>query len=156
MIGGGVCMKTTRHAKILEIINSKDIESQEELVQELKNVGIEVTQATVSRDIKKLKLIKIVDQNGKSKYSTGKHIGTLDPNKIPTIFSQTIVGVESMKNFVIIKTLSGSAKAAAEAVDSLSFNGIIGSVAGNNTLFVVTTDEKTSMNLAKKIKNMIS
>lgn len=149
-------MKTERHTKILEIINSKDIETQEELVEELKSAGIEVTQATVSRDIKKLKITKVVGQNGKSKYSVVRHTGKLFPDKIVAIFSQTIIDVQTMKNFVVIKTLSGSAKAAAEAADSLAFSGVIGTVAGNNTLFVITTDEKAALSLAKKIKNMIS
>ncbi|OBR95040.1 MULTISPECIES: arginine repressor [Clostridium] len=149
-------MKTARHTKILEIINSKDIETQEELVEELKSAGIEVTQATVSRDIKKLKITKVVGQNGKSKYSVVRHTGKLFPDKIVAIFSQTVIDVQTMKNFVVIKTLSGSAKAAAEAADSLAFDGVIGTVAGNNTLFVITTDEKTALNLTEKIRKMIS
>jgi len=149
-------MRIARHTKILEIINSKDIETQEELVEELKNVGIKVTQATVSRDIKKLKITKVVGENGKWKYSIVKHTGKLFPDKIAAIFSKTIIDVETMKNFVIIKTLSDSAKAAAEAADSLHFNGAIGTVAGNNTLFVITTDEETAMSLTEKIKRMIS
>ena len=95
-------MRIARHTKILEIINSKDIETQEELVEELKNVGIKVTQATVSRDIKKLKITKVVGENGKWKYSIVKHTGKLFPDKIAAIFSKTIIDVETMKNFVII------------------------------------------------------
>lgn len=110
----------------------------------------------MSRDIKKLKITKVVGQNGKSKYSVVRHTGKLFPDKIVAIFSQTIIDVQTMKNFVVIKTLSGSAKAAAEAADSLAFSGVIGTVAGNNTLFVITTDEKAALSLAKKIKNMIS
>ncbi|MEY7998841.1 arginine repressor [Clostridium sp. Mt-5] len=148
-------MKITRHAKILDIIRLKDIETQEELVEELRACGIDVTQATVSRDIKELKLIKVLSKDGRYKYSSINYMGKFLPDKIVNILSQTITTVENVKNLIIIKTISGSAKAAAEAADSSIFHGILGTVAGNNTVFMIAIDEETAMNVTGKIKKMI-
>lgn len=149
-------MKVTRHSKILEIINSKDIETQEELAEELRVSGMNVTQATVSRDIKELKLIKVLSDNGKYKYATIIHTESFLSNKLMNIFSQTVIGVENVNNFVVIKTISGSASAAAEAIDSLNFDGIAGTIAGDNTIFVMTRDNDKAQNITQKMKKMIS
>jgi transcriptional regulator of arginine metabolism len=149
-------MKVTRHSKILEIINSKDIETQEELAEELRVSGMNVTQATVSRDIKELKLIKVLSDSGKYKYATIIHTESFLSNKLMNIFSQTVIGVENVNNFVVIKTISGSASAAAEAIDSLNFDGIAGTIAGDNTIFVMTRDNDKAQNITQKMKKMIS
>ncbi|MBC2580336.1 arginine repressor [Clostridium sp. DJ247] len=149
-------MKVTRHAKILEIINSKDIETQEELAEELRKGGMNVTQATVSRDIKELKLIKVLADSGKYKYATIMHTESFLSNKLVNIFSQTVIGVENVNNFVVIKTISGSASAAAEAIDSLNFDGIAGTIAGDNTIFVLTRDDDKAQTITQKMKKMIS
>ena len=148
-------MKVTRHAKILEIINSKDIETQEELADELKKSGMNITQATVSRDIKELKLIKVLSESGKYKYATIMHTENFLSNKLVNIFTQTVVSVENVDNFVIIKTISGSASAAAEAIDSLNFDGIAGSLAGDNTIFVLARDTEKAQIITQKMKKMI-
>lgn len=149
-------MKVTRHAKILEIINSNDIETQEELADKLRKSGMNVTQATVSRDIKELKLIKVLADSGKYKYATIMHTENLLSNKLVNIFSQTVVSVENVDNFVIIKTISGSASAAAEAIDSLNFEGIAGTIAGDNTIFVLARDVEKAQTITQKMKRMIS
>jgi transcriptional regulator of arginine metabolism len=149
-------MKVTRHAKILEIINSRDVETQEELAEELRKGGMNVTQATVSRDIKELKLIKVLSDNGNYKYATIIHTENFLSNKLVNIFSQTVIGVENVNNFVIIKTLSGSASAAAEAIDSLNFEGIAGTIAGDNTIFVMTRDPEKAQTVTQKMKKMIA
>ncbi|AZV56118.1 arginine repressor [Clostridium sp. AWRP] len=149
-------MKVTRHAKILEIINSDDIETQEELADRLKKSGMNVTQATVSRDIKELKLIKVLSDSGKYKYATISHTKNFLSNKLVNIFSQTVTSVENIENFIIVKTISGSASAAAEAIDSLSFVGIAGSIAGDNTIFVMTRDGESAHIITQKMKKMIS
>lgn len=149
-------MKVTRHAKILEIINSKDIETQEELADELKKSGMNVTQATVSRDIKELKLIKVLSESGKYKYATIIHTENFLSNKLVNIFSQTVIGVETVDKFVVLKTISGSASAAAEAIDSLNFEGIAGTLAGDNTIFVLTRDNEKDQAITQKMKKMIS
>jgi len=149
-------MKVTRHAKILEIINSKDIETQEELADELRKSGMNITQATVSRDIKELKLIKVLSESGKYKYATIIHTENFLSNKLVNIFSQTVIGVENVDKFVIIKTISGSASAAAEAIDSLNFDGIAGTIAGDNTIFVLARDNEKAQTITRKMKKMIS
>lgn len=149
-------MKVTRHTKILEIINSKNIETQEDLAEELRKGGMNVTQATVSRDIKELKLIKVLAENGRYKYATINHSERFLPNKLAVIFSQTVIGVENVDNFVVIKTISGSGSAAAEAIDSLNFTGVAGSIAGDNTIFVLARDKENARYIAQKMKKMIS
>ncbi|MTK11142.1 MAG: arginine repressor [Clostridiaceae bacterium] len=149
-------MKVTRHAKILEIINSRDIETQEELAEELRKGGMNVTQATVSRDIKELKLIKVLSDSGKYKYATIMHTENFLSNKLVNIFSQTVIGVENVNNFVVIKTISGSASAAAEAIDSLNFEGIAGTLAGDNTIFVMARDAEKAQTISQKMKKMIA
>ncbi|WP_368487822.1 arginine repressor [Clostridium sp. BJN0013] len=149
-------MKVTRHAKILEIINSNNIETQEELAEKLKSSGMNVTQATVSRDIKELKLIKVLSDNGKYKYATISHTESFLSNKLVNIFSQTVISVENIDNFVVIKTISGSASAAAEAIDSLGFIGIAGTIAGDNTIFVMARDKEKAHSITQKMKKMIS
>jgi len=148
-------MKVTRHSKILEIINSKDIETQEELAEELRKSGMDVTQATVSRDIKELKLIKVLSDKGRYKYATITHTENFLSNKLVNIFTQTVISVENVDNFVIIKTISGSASAAAEAIDSLNFEGIAGSIAGDNTIFVLARDAEKAQIITQKMKKMI-
>lgn len=149
-------MKVTRHAKILEIINSKDVETQEELADELKKSGMNITQATVSRDIKELKLIKVLSESGKYKYATIMHTENFLSNKLVNIFAQTVIGVENVDKFVILKTISGSASAAAEAIDSLNFDGIAGTIAGDNTIFVLARDNEKAQIITRKMKKMIS
>ncbi|NMM61366.1 arginine repressor [Clostridium sp. P21] len=148
-------MKITRHAKILEIINSKDIETQEELAEELRKSGMDVTQATVSRDIKELKLIKVLADDGNYKYATIVHTESFLSNKLIKIFSETVVSVENVDNFIIIKTIAGSANAAAESLDSLNFYGIAGTVAGNNTIFVLARDTDKAKIIVADMKKMV-
>ncbi|AKA70186.1 arginine repressor [Clostridium scatologenes] len=149
-------MKITRHAKILEIINSKNIETQEELAEELRKSGMDVTQATVSRDIKELKLIKVLSDDGNYKYATIVHTESFLSNKLINIFSQTVVSVENIDKFVIIKTMTGSAAAAAEAIDTLNFDGVAGTIAGDNTIFLLARDSEKAEIIAQKMKKMIS
>jgi transcriptional regulator of arginine metabolism len=149
-------MKLARHAKILEIINSQDIETQEELAEELKKSGMNVTQATVSRDIKELKLIKVLSETGKYKYATITHTESFMSNKLVSIFTQTVINVETVENFVVVRTISGSASAAAEAIDSLNFDGIAGTLAGDNTIFVLARTQEKAQAISQKMKKMIS
>lgn len=148
-------MKIQRHAKILEIINTKDIETQEELADELKKGGMDVTQATVSRDIKELKLIKVLSEKGTYKYATISQSEGLLSNKLVNVFSNTVINVENVQNFVVVKTLSGSGSAAAEAIDSMSFEGIAGTIAGDNTIFILTMNEEKAQDIVKKLKKML-
>ena len=126
-------MKSVRHAMILDIIESADIETQEELADELSKRGIVVTQATVSRDIKELRLLKVLADNGGYKYATVDKAEKGLSERFIRIFSESTLSKQSAENIIVIKTLSGSANAAAEAVDSLRWPEIVGSLAGDNT-----------------------
>lgn len=149
-------MKITRHAKILELVNSKDIETQEDLAEQLKTIGMDVTQATVSRDIKELKLIKVMGNGGRYKYAAiSPHEGFLS-NKLVNIFSQTVLNVEQVGSFIVIKTITGSASAAAEALDSLGFDGIAGTIAGDNTIFILVRTEEKALDIVHKVKKLLN
>lgn len=149
-------MKSNRHLKIIEIINKKAIEKQEDLAEELKLAGFDVTQATVSRDIKTLKLIKTQDATGKYKYSLIKDEKNDVVNKLTNIFKSTVTDVENINNIVVVKTLSASANAAAELIDSLALGEIAGSIAGDNTVFILLRDEEKAIELVNRIREMIN
>lgn len=149
-------MKITRHAKILELISNQEIETQEELVDELKKMGMNVTQATVSRDIKELKLIKAMTPNGKYKYASITHSESELSDKLIKIFIQTVLHIEIVSNIIIIKTITGSANAAAEALDSLKWEGIAGTLAGDNTIFCIARSEEKAQELASKYKKLLN
>ena len=147
-------MKVTRHAKILEIISSRNIETQEELADKLKQNGMNVTQATVSRDIKELKLIKVLSDSGKYKYATINHTESFLSNKLISIFAQTVLQVENVDKFIVIRTMTGSASAAAEALDSLNFDGVVGTIAGDNTIFVIARSDQKAEEITQKMRKL--
>ncbi|MFT8348297.1 arginine repressor [Clostridium saccharoperbutylacetonicum] len=149
-------MKSKRHTKILEIIGSREIETQEELAEALKKEGFDVTQATVSRDIKNLKLIKIQASSGKSKYvvSAGEQKNIID--RLSNILVNTVLSVENVDKMVVIKTITGSAPIAAEAVDNLESADIAGTVAGDNTIFILVRSVGSAEDLVEKIRKRMS
>ena len=128
----------------------------EELAEELKLSGMDVTQATVSRDIKELKLIKVLSNSGKYKYVAISPEKNYLSNKLVNIFSQTVLFVENVENFVAVKTITGSASAAAEAIDSLNFEEIVGTIAGDNTIFILVRTSEKAQELVRKIKKMLN
>jgi transcriptional regulator of arginine metabolism len=140
---------------ILEIINTKDIETQEELAEELKEAGFDVTQATVSRDIKMLRLVKIQSVTGKYKYvEPAKE--TKDINeKLESILINAAISVENVDKFVVVKTLTGSAMAVAEAIDKLFDKEVAGTIAGDNTIFILVRTLEKAEELVEEVKNMI-
>ncbi|MBP3915106.1 MULTISPECIES: arginine repressor [unclassified Clostridium] len=149
-------MKSKRHSKILEIINNNDIETQEELAEALKDAGYDVTQATVSRDIKLLKLVKMQSESGKYKYiSSAKEERDIN-DKLYSILKNAAIGVEQVDKFVVIKTLTGAASAAAEAIDTLYANDVAGTIAGDNTIFVLVRTDEKALELISKVRKMIS
>ncbi len=135
-------MKYTRHSKILEIIENNIVETQDELVQHLKNLGFNVAQATVSRDIKELRLIKVLSENGRYKYSTMKKQNSEISERTLKILKNTFLSINSSGNIVVIKTIVGSANAAAAVIDAMNLKNVIGCVAGDDTIFLLI-DEST-------------
>ena len=149
-------LKSKRHTKILEIIGSREIETQEELADVLKKEGFDVTQATVSRDIKNLELIKMQSSNGKSKYvaSTGEQKNIID--RLSNILANTVLSVENVDKMVVIKTITGSAPITAEAIDNLERADIAGTVAGDNTIFILVRSLESAEELVNKIRKRMS
>ena len=148
-------MKTARHAVILDIIKNNDIETQEELAEELKKRSFYVTQATVSRDIKELRLVKTLSKDGVYKYDTGERSESGMMNRFMRIFSQSVVSIRSTGNLIIIHTLSGSANAAAEAVDALRWPQVLGTLAGDNTIFVACAEDTDIEHLKERFTNLM-
>lgn len=149
-------MKSKRHSKIIEIINSKAIETQEELAEELKSAGFEVTQATVSRDIKTLRLIKIQGSDGKYRYSIINQNKNDMLEKLSSILINTVISVENIDKIVVVKTISGSASAAAEAIDRLELGEIAGTIAGDNTIFILVRTSEKAQELVERISKMLN
>ncbi|ASW42695.1 arginine repressor [Clostridium isatidis] len=148
-------MKSKRHEKILEIINKKDIETQEELAEELKEAGFDVTQATVSRDIKILKLVKVQGINGRYKYVEPTKDEKDINNKLESILINAAVSVENVDKIVVVKTLTGSAMAVAEAIDKLFDKEVAGTIAGDNTIFILLRSSDKAVELVEEVKKMI-
>ena len=129
-------MKKRRHAKILELISSGDIETQEELQSYLLKCGFEVTQATISRDIKELRLVKEISDSGRYVYSTGKKASDA-LRRNGGIFSDSIISVEHAQNIVCIKCFPGMAVAVCTAIDAMEWTGVVGTISGDDTIFVL-------------------
>ena len=120
----------------------------------LRESGYDVTQATVSRDIKELQLVKTMSPTGKYKYVQHREEGPIT-NRFVKIFKETILSVEAAGNIIVVKTLSGCANAAAEAIDSLNMENIVGSVAGDNTVLAVVNDTKNIPELLNRFKELL-
>ena len=133
-------MKNDRQKAILDIIAAQNIETQEESGAQLQQHGFRVTQATISRDIKELHLIKVQAERGVYKYAVNEASAVLNTERMVRIFREVAVSVQGSGNIVVINTLSGSGPAAGEAIDNFGIEEIIGSLAGDNTVFVVTEE----------------
>lgn len=149
-------MREKRQDTILEIIKEKSIETQEELVQNLKDRGFDVTQATISRDIKNLKLTKVLDDKGKYKYAVISNQGNKVENKMNQILFNTLLDVERVDKFVVVKTLSGSGSAAGEAIDTLNFTNVAGTIAGDNTIFILSRTDEDAQKIVDSLKVFLS
>jgi transcriptional regulator of arginine metabolism len=149
-------MKNDRQNKILELIKNENIETQEELTKRLKECGINVTQATVSRDIKELRLTKTLTTDGVYIYSIGKEVNPNYVNKLKHIFRESVISIDSAANLIVIKTLSGMASAAASAIDALNLDDVIGSIAGDDTIMVVARSEKSATQFIEQISDILS
>ena len=149
-------MKKRRQAKILEIITSQEIETQEEL-QELLNVfGFEVTQATISHDIKELRLVKELSSEGRYFYSTGKKNTQNINRRAGGIFNESIIKIDYALNTVVIKCFAGMANAACAAIDSMELKEVLGSIAGDDTIFILCTSEENAREFTQKLRNMLN
>ena len=130
-------MKSSRQIAILEIVTEKAVETQEELADELRKRGFQVTQATVSRDIKELRLVKTMSPSGAYQYATADKSDNGLNERLIRMFSDTVLSMSSAYNQIVVKTLAGSANVAAETVDSLQWPEILGTIAGDNTILMI-------------------
>ena len=149
-------MKSARHNLILEIIDTMDIETQEELAEELKRRGVRVTQATVSRDIKELRLLKVLSENGGYNYATVERAEKGMNDRFARILAESIVNVESVNTLVVINTLSASANAAGEAIDSMKWNEVLGTIAGDNTLLIIARSNEAVETLLDRLNALLN
>ena len=137
-------MKSSRQNKIVEIIRRYNVETQEELADYLQEAGFAVTQATVSRDIRELKLTKVPTESGRSKYAVHQGATTALNDKLVRVLRDAFISMDRAQNILVIKTVSGMAMAAAAALDSLELSAIVGCIAGDDTIMcAIRTDEQT-------------
>lgn len=152
---GGMIMKYSRHSKILEIIESKDIETQDELASELRESGFQVTQATVSRDIKEMRLIKVLTKDGRYKYASIREKEGVVNERFLKIFRNSVTSIDHAGNIIVVKTLVGSASAAAVSIDALNLKQIVGSIAGDDTIFLLVKEQEMVQDLLKQFKELL-
>lgn len=150
-------MKSQRQAKILEIISNKNVETQEQLLAELQEAGFRGTQATISRDIKDLRIVKELTNLGTYRYTTSANelSGTFS-SRLNTIFRECVVSFDYAQNIVIVRTLPGLASAAASAIDAMNMSAVVGSLAGDDTVMIVMRDINTAASFCGEIKNLLS
>ncbi len=133
-------MKANRQNAILEIVEKFDVETQEDLAKHLLDRGFKVTQATISRDIKELRLNKMQTDKNTYRYSVNETSKVLNTERLLRVFRETVLDIQRTGNLVVITTLSGSANAAAEVVDNMEISNIIASIAGDNTIFIAVKE----------------
>lgn len=148
-------MKVQRQSKIRELINNFDIETQDELAERLFQSGFKVTQATISRDIRDLKLTKIATQNGRQKYIIPSELSKQFSDKFIRIFKDAVISIDYAQNIVVIKTIQGMAMAVAATIDSMENNEILGSIAGDDTIFCLTKSEFIAVKLIDRLNQLI-
>jgi len=147
-------MKSERQNEIIRLITTKDIETQEDLAAELRTKGFKVTQATVSRDIREMRLMKVAANGGGFKYARPERAEIAVNERLTRILTDSLISVDSSGNIIVVKTLSGSANVAAEAIDTLEWPEILGTIAGDNTVFVITRNEASTLEISEKIRKL--
>ena len=148
-------MKTVRQVAILDIIEKQEIETQEELASSLNARGIRVTQATVSRVIKELRLLKVLTPSGKYKYATGDQADNNLTDRFIRMLAESLLSVSSANNLIVVKTLSGSANVAAEALDSMHWPEVLGTLAGDNTVLLIIRSNEETITVTSRIREMM-
>lgn len=148
-------MKAKRHAKILEIIHTHPIATQEELIARLAASGFAVTQATISRDIKELRLIKTMGSDGGYYYATIEPKDDHISSRFDTLFTDVVTSIDYAGNIVVVKCLMGTANAACAAMDSLRRSDIVGTISGDDTFLCIMKDEHQSVDLVMELKKRL-
>ena len=146
-------MKSQRQAKIMEIISNQNVETQEQLLAELQNAGFRSTQATISRDIKELKLVKEHYGKNEVKYAVSNKKDNND--NIKMIFARSVLSVDVAMNLIVVKCYPGTANAACVALDGLHIPGVVGTIAGDDTIFTACTDIDTAIMTKNAVEEML-
>ena len=148
-------MKVNRHAKIIELIGKYQVETQEELAAYLNQEGFKVTQATVSRDIRDLKLTKIPTEDGKQRYTVHPKTGTTMNDKYIRVLKDGFASMDMAQNILVIRTVSGMAMAVATAIDSMQFSEVVGTIAGDDTIMCAIRTVEDTMIVMDKINKKV-
>lgn len=148
--------RAIRQQKILEIIAKKEIDTQEELCEELIKMNVNVTQATISRDVKELKLYKVAGTHKKYRYASLDYYVDSVNNRMTNLFKGCVLGINSANNLIIIKTMRGNGSTVGVFVDSLNINEIIGSVAGDDTLLIITDKNEHTSKVEAILRDYLS
>ena len=150
-------MKNSRQSMILEIIEQEAVETQEQLLQILRDRGVESTQATISRDIKQLKLIKKPMGQGRYRYAVSeeKHIKFNIARKLKMILEESVIEIHAARNLVVLKTMPGLASGACSALDHMNPPGMLGSLAGDDTAFIVMKDDQSASDFRRDIQEIL-
>lgn len=143
--------RNSRQSKILELISLKEIETQDELVKELKDADYDVTQATISRDIKELGLIKIMSESKKYKYAIVNTTTQTLSNKCLTIYKECVITAKTAQNLVVVKTIKGTAGMVNSLIDQMSLPQVLGCTYGDDTVMVITLDNEDAMTVKNKL-----
>ena len=148
-------MKSQRQAKIMEIISNQNIETQEQLQAVLFQEGYRCTQATISRDIKEMRIVKELTSLGTYRYTTSSNeIGSTFSSRLNTIFRECVVNFDYAQNIIVIRTLPGLAAAAGSAIDAMNLSTVVGSLAGDDTVMIVMRDNNSAAAFCGEIKNL--
>ena len=148
-------MKSSRHNKIIEIIGKYEVETQDDLIEKLRKEGFNVTQATISRDIRELKLTKVSTARGTYRYVQSRRHPTESNVRFNNALIESILKVDFAGNLIVLKTLPGLASAVATGIDSIHLPEILGCIAGDDTIMVVTRDNDCASDISDKLKNMM-
>ena len=150
-------MKSQRQAKIMEIISTTNVETQEQLLQELQAAGFNSTQATISRDIKELRIVKELTSFGTYRYTTAvREVPTTFSGRLNTIFRECVTNFDYAQNIIVIHTLPGLANAAASALDAMNMSVVLGTIAGDDTVFIVMRDSNAAATFCGEIKSLLN
>lgn len=150
-------MKSQRQAKILEIITNKNIETQEQLLAELQAEGFRGTQATISRDIKELRIVKELSSLGSYRYTvSASDLGGSFSTRLNTIFRECVISFDYAQNIIVVRTLPGLASAAGSAIDAMNLHSVVGTLAGDDTVMIVMRDTNAAATLCGEIKSILN
>ena len=150
-------MKSQRQAKIMEIISTRNVETQEQLLSALQKEGFQGTQATISRDIKELRIVKELSSLGTYRYTTSNsEIDGSFTSRLNTIFRECVTGYDYAQNIIVIRTMPGLASAAGSAIDAMNLHAVVGTLAGDDTVMVVMRDNNAAAAFCGEIKSLLN